>query len=97
MINKSKNKNIINNIICRKLNLKKKIQTNNILIKNNNINIKHKLVALLSNNNINISKNKVCLVTGRYKALNKKLNLTRQIINQYSIKNKLDNINIASW
>jgi len=96
LIDKSKNKNIISNIISRQNNINS-LDLLKLIIKNRNITIKYKLPNAIKIYRNKIYRNKICVVTGRYKAVNKNLNITRQIVNQYAIKNKLDNISIATW
>jgi len=95
MLIKKKNRNIIKNIINRKILFKQSYDCLNILKKSYNIKLEQKILNSLCNKKTIL--NKICINTGRYSSVYKKINLTRQQINKNATLNKLDNFNITSW
>ena len=98
MLKKNK-QNILKNKINHNIILKFEIK--NLILKsishNNNINNKLKLLSNIKKIK-KIKKNKkICLISGHYRSINNKLNLSRHNLNYISKMALLQNFQIKSW
>lgn len=98
MLKKNK-QNILKNKINHNIILKFEIK--NLILKsithNNNISNKLKLLSNIKKSK-KIKKNKkICLISGHYRSINNKLNLSRHNLNYISKMGLLQNFQIKSW
>lgn len=97
---KKKHQQILKNNI--KNNITLKYEFKNIILKsiiqNKNLNYKIRIYAFLNLKKTTIQKNKkVCLISGRHRGVNTKLNISRHNINYFAKLGILQNFKINSW